>query len=214
MRVYAPAYLRCLAERCREAGVLLIVDEVAMGFGRTGRMFAFEHAGIDPDIVCIGKALSGGTLPISAAIVREELFATFADAPRDCTLYHGHTFAGNPIAAAAGLECLRVYEDEQIVARAARLGEVLAREFDAFRPIPSVQNVRTLGLMAAFDLADVPGRSTGAERSQQVRRDLLDRGILLRPLGNVLYLMPPLVIDEADLVWLVEQLRDATLAAG
>ena len=133
MRMYPARYLRKLGELCRENGVLLIVDEIAMGFGRTGRMFAFEHAGIDPDIVCLGKSLSGGYLPISAAVVKEEIFETFADEPEDHTFYHGHTFAGNPIAAAAAIECLNVYGEEKIVEKAARSGEVLAAALRGFQ---------------------------------------------------------------------------------
>ena len=113
MRMYPAKYLRKLSELCAQNHVLLIVDEIAMGFGRTGRMFAFEHAGIDPDIVCVGKGLSGGYLPISAAVVKEEIFETFADEPEDHTFYHGHTFAGNPIAAAAAVECLNIYREEK-----------------------------------------------------------------------------------------------------
>ena len=141
MRMYPAKYLRRLGELCRENGVLLIVDEIAMGFGRTGRMFAFEHAGIDPDIVCLGKSLSGGYLPISAAVVKQEIFETFTDEPEDHTFYHGHTFAGNPIAAAAAIECLNVYGEENIVEKAARSGEVLAEHFEAFRGVPGVVNV-------------------------------------------------------------------------
>ena len=113
MKMYPADYLRQLGELCRNQNMLLIVDEIATGFGRTGRMFAFEHAGIDPDIVCVGKALSGGYLPISAAIVKDDIYQTFSDKPADHTFYHGHTFCGNPIAAAAAMEALTLYEQER-----------------------------------------------------------------------------------------------------
>ncbi len=199
MRFYPPAHLKRLADCCRKLGILLVVDEVAVGFGRTGRMFSFEHAGIDPDIVCLGKGLSGGTLPMSASVVKEEIFLSFGDKPADHTFYHGHTFAGNPLAAAAALECLKIYEEDGIVARAAVLGGVLAEELAALRALASVRNVRTLGMIAAFELAPAADGSSPAERAQRIRKRLLAEGIIVRPLGGTLYLMPPLVIGEAEL---------------
>jgi len=195
MRMYPANYLRRLGELCRENGVLLIVDEIAMGFGRTGRMFAFEHAGIDPDIVCLGKSLSGGYLPISAAVVKEEIFETFTDEPEDNTFYHGHTFAGNPIAAAAAIECLNVYGEEKIVEKAARSGEVLAANFEAFKGVAGVVNVRCLGMIAAFDLTEKES-TTGADRARGVCLRALKKGILIRPLGATIYLMLPLITDN------------------
>ena len=211
MRIYAPAYLRRLAECCREHHVLLIVDEIAMGFGRTGKMFAFEHADIDPDIVCLGKSLSGGTLPMSAAVVKEDIFETFADQPVDHTFYHGHTFAGNPVAAAAAIECLQVYEDDGLVDRAQCSGKLLAKRFDAFRGARGIADVRCLGMVAAIELADCPRRGSGADRAQAVRRALMQRGILLRPLGNVVYLMLPLIVSEETLHKVVDDLYEVVV---
>jgi adenosylmethionine-8-amino-7-oxononanoate aminotransferase len=195
MRMYPAEYLRRLSELCRENRVLLIVDEIAMGFGRTGRMFAFEHAGIDPDIVCLGKGLSGGYLPISAAVVKEEIFETFSDEPEDHTFYHGHTFAGNPIAAAAAIECLDIYREEKIVEKAGRSGELLAAHFEAFKDVPGVAGVRCLGMIAAFDLTEKEGIA-GEDRARNICRTALAKGMLIRPLGAVIYLMPPLIIAE------------------
>lgn len=193
MRMHAPEYLRRLGDLCREHDVLLIADEVAMGFGRTGRMFAFEHAGIVPDIVCLGKGLSGGYLPISATVVSERIFDTFSDSPDDHTLYHGHTFAGNPIAAAAGVETLRVYEEDGIVARAASMGRVLAEELALLKDLPGVRNVRWLGMIGVVELEE-DREKRGAQRAARIRDRLRSEGILLRPLGSVVYVMPPLII--------------------
>jgi adenosylmethionine-8-amino-7-oxononanoate aminotransferase len=208
MKMYPAKYLRKLGELCAHNDVLLIVDEIAMGFGRTGRMFAFEHAGIDPDIVCVGKGLSGGCLPISAAVVKEEIFETFADKPRDNTFYHGHTFAGNPIAAAAAIECLTIYREEKIVEKTQRLARVLAALFEPFRGIPGVTNVRCLGMIAAFDLSEKDG-TTGADRAQQLCRTMLKKGTLVRPLGATVYLMPPLITPEEVLAETVRFMLDA-----
>lgn len=192
MRIYPPAYLRKLAEACRLHEVPLIVDEIATGYGRTGRFFAFEHAGIDPDIVCIGKALGGGCLPISAAVVRQSIFEAFDDAAgRDRTLFHGHTFCGNPLACAAGIETLRIYDDERIVEKAAALGERMRLALAPFRDLPGVANVRSLGAIGVVELG--PDSAEGAARAQKARRFMFDHGVLVRPLGPVLYLLPPLV---------------------
>lgn len=211
MRIQSPRFLSRLAELCREHDVLLIADEIAMGFGRTGRMFAFEHAGILPDIVCVGKGLSAGYLPISAAIVRQELYETFRDMPADHTFYHGHTFCGNPIAAAAAVETLKVYEEDLIVDRAALLGKTMAAELAPLQEVEGVRNVRTLGMIGVVEFDDAQG--AGALRAARVRDRLRQEGILVRPLGPVVYLMPPLVIEAPLLTDLVQSLAAAVRAA-
>jgi len=195
MKIYPAEYLTKLSRLCAENQVLLIVDEIAMGFGRTGTMFAFERAAIDPDIVCLGKGLSAGYLPISAAVVKEDIYETFADEPEDHTFYHGHTFAGNPIAAAAAIECLNIYRKEDIVKKAARSGQVLAARFEAFKDIPGVAGVRCLGMVAAFDLTEKEGIS-GEDRARKICRAALKQGILIRPLGAAIYLLPPLIAPD------------------
>ena len=207
MRMHSAEYLRRLGDLCREHEVLLIADEVAMGFGRTGRMFAVEQAGILPDLVCVGKSLSGGYLPISATIARRTLFETFRDTPEDHTFYHGHTFAGNPIAAAAAVETLSIYEEDGIVARAAALGNVLAGELAALGELPGVRNVRWLGVIGVIELNEEEGR--GAARAAAISDRLREEGILLRPLGNVVYVMPPLVTPEPVMRELVRAVGQA-----
>lgn len=213
MRIYAPACLAKMAALCREHDVLLIVDEIAMGFGRTGRMFAFEHAGIDPDIVCLGKGLAGGYLPMSATIVREALYETFADSKADHTFYHGHTFAGNPVAAAVALETLRVYAEDRIVERARKAGERLQEAMTPIRGLGGVRDVRGLGLLAAVELAESKGQS-GPARAQRMAAWLLQQGILIRPLGSVVYLMPPLITPDPVLDQLVCQVREALVQSA
>lgn len=192
MRIYKAEYLRRLAALCRELDVLLIADEIAVGFGRTGRMFAFEHAGIAPDIVCVGKSLAAGYLPISATVVADSIYATFDDAETDCTFYHGHTFAGNPIAAAAALEMLSVYEDERILRNVGHKSEILARELGMLRGVPGVLDVRCLGMIGAVAVEDA-----SPARMEWIRTRALAEGLLMRPLGNVVYLMLPLSTSDA-----------------
>jgi adenosylmethionine-8-amino-7-oxononanoate aminotransferase len=213
MRIYSARYLRRLAELCAEREVLLIADEVAVGFGRTGRRFAFEHAGVAPDIVCVGKALSGGYLPISATVVSEAVYDTFADQPEDHTFYHGHTFAGNPIAAAAALAALDVYDELRIEERAAALGRVLDDELGRLRGVGGVRDVRCLGAIGAVELAD-SGVGTGVERAVRARDRLRREGVLLRPLGSVMYLMPPLIAPEDVLRDAARKLAAAVIEGG
>ncbi|MFA5043651.1 MAG: adenosylmethionine--8-amino-7-oxononanoate transaminase [Kiritimatiellia bacterium] len=210
MRIYAPACLAKMAALCREYDVLLIVDEIAMGFGRTGRMFAFEHAGIDPDIVCVGKGLAGGYLPMSATIVREAIYETFADSKADHTFYHGHTFAGNPVAAAVALETLRIYEQDRIVERAREAGERLQAALAPLRGLSGVRDVRGLGLLAAVELDENKGQS-GPERAKRAAAWLLQQGVLIRPLGSVVYLMPPLITPAPVLEQLAGRVREAII---
>ena len=213
MRMYPAVWLAELAGWCQANNVLLIVDEIAMGFGRTGKMFAFEHAGIDPDIVCVGKALSAGYLPISATIVRDAIYRTFGDQPADHTFYHGHTFCGNPIAAAAALETLRVFAEERLADQAADKGRQLAAWLQPLAALPQVKDVRCLGLIGAVELhPDAPPRVPS--RPQRVRQWLFEHGVLLRPLGSVVYLLPPLVITDRELEELAGRLTQAVRAAG
>ncbi len=211
MLMYGPGYLRRLADVCRSLQIPLIVDEIAMGFGRTGKMFAFEHAGIDPDMVCVGKALTAGYLPMSAVIVRDDLYDTFSDTPEEHTFFHGHTWSGNPIAAAAALETLDVYDEEHLVERAAESGRLLASEMAALTEIETVKEVRCLGLIGAVELQPDDAQPPRARRVQHLLRD---RGYLLRPLGPVVYLMPPLNISHEELKRAVQALAESIEAAG
>lgn len=198
MKMYPAELLKALADWCRANGVPLIVDEIAMGFGRTGRMFAYEHAGIDPDIVCVGKALSAGYLPISATIVRDAIYDAFSDEPRNRTLQHGHTFCGNPIAAAAANAALDEYARLHIASLAAERGRQLAHRIAPLRTNPRVRDVRSLGLIGVVELK--PSQATTATtHAHRIRQRLHAAGILLRPLGDVLYLMPPLTITGREL---------------
>ena len=214
MKMYSVAHLRRLAELCRERDILLIVDEIATGFGRTGRMFAFEHADIDPDIVCLGKSLSAGYLPISATVVEDAIFNTFSDKPVDHSFYHGHTFCGNPIAAAAALAALDIYERIDIAGCARRIERVFRKMIEPLAKLPQVKDVRMLGAIATVELAgesqpNAAAMEEGLPAAQAIRQRMLEAGILIRPLGNVVYLMPPLTIPDDILTTLCQTLVTA-----
>jgi adenosylmethionine-8-amino-7-oxononanoate aminotransferase len=208
MNMYPPEYLARLAALCRAQDILLIVDEIAMGFGRTGTMWAFEQAGITPDIVCAGKAMSAGYLPISATLVRDSIYQAFSDEPVDHTFYHGHTFSGNPIAAAAAVETLKVYAEERVLDQAARGARRLAGRMPALAGLAGVKEVRCLGMIGVVELAPA------GDRPRRIQQYLRERGILLRPLGDVVYLMPPLITPDAVLDELVDALADALRATS
>jgi adenosylmethionine-8-amino-7-oxononanoate aminotransferase len=207
MRMYCEEYLRRVRLLCDRYGLLLVADEIATGFGRTGAMFACERAGVVPDLLCLGKGLTGGTLPMSATLVSDGVFDAFrAVEGRARTFFHGTTFCGNPVAAAAALAALDVYRDERIVegipARAAILREGMARVARRLGGAP----VRSLGLVAALD---VPEEEGGAARARAVVARALELGLFIRPLGAVLYLWPPLNAPPAALRAMLERLEQA-----
>ena len=184
------------------AGYADEVSHVSSTIHTTRNVNPHHHAGIDPDIICVGKSLSAGYVPISAALVKDEIYQTFGDQPEDHTLYHGHTFAGNPIAAAAALETLAVFRDEEVISNVQALGPRLEKAMTPIRDLPGVMDVRTLGLIAAVEL-------DSDEKARSVQTTLLDARILTRPLGRVIYLMPPLTIPETSLLDLVSALHGA-----
>lgn len=197
MRIYPEEYLRRLRAACDESGVLLIADEIATGFGRTGAMFACDRAGIVPDIMTIGKGLTGGTLPMSATLVTDTIYDAFrADGGRPRTFFHGTTFCGNPITSAAALAALDVYRDERIVertpARSAQLESGMRLVAEALGGSP----LRTLGMIAAIEIGE---KESGAARARAVVGRAFEMGLFARPLGATVYLWPPLTVTENEL---------------
>ena len=215
MWIHPPAYLRALRTLADRHGTLLIADEVATGFGRTGRLFACEHAGVSPDLLCLAKGISGGYLPLAATLATEDVFAAFLGPYEEFrAFFHGHTYTGNPLACAVGLASLRLFSEERTLERLApkiaRLRERLAADV---APLPHVGDVRQKGFMVGIELvADRETRAPyppAARIGQRVGRAARARGVVVRPLGNVIVLMPPLAIALADLDRLVDVVRDA-----
>jgi adenosylmethionine-8-amino-7-oxononanoate aminotransferase len=196
MRAYDPAFLRAARELTRARDIFLVLDEVFTGFGRTGPFWAAEHAGVQADLVCTAKGLSSGLFPFSATLASERIFEGFLGAA-ERAFYYGHTFCGNPLGARLGLEVLRVYAEERILERAAPKAERIARAFTAMRALPGVVRTRALGMIGALDLAG--GDDYLAQRGQAVYQEALRRGAYLRPLGNTIYITPPLNIPDEDL---------------
>lgn len=197
VRIYHPEYLRRLRELCDEYELILIADEIAVGFARTGKMFACDHAEITPDIMCFGKALTGGYLPMSATIVTDRVYDAFrSDASMDRTFYDGHTFCGNPITAAAALAAIDEYEQQDIVHASGAASSQLAETMARVSAHDAVAYQKTLGMigMAAFT-----NEAGGADFARRASERAWDLGLFIRPLGNVLYLWPPLNVSEAEL---------------
>jgi adenosylmethionine-8-amino-7-oxononanoate aminotransferase len=211
-------WLTRVAAGTREAGALLIADEVAVGLGRTGRWFAVEHEGVRPDLLAVAKGLSGGYLPLAATLATEEVFASFLGRYEEMrTFFHGHTYTGNPLACAAAIANLDKMARERTVEEAARKGEILGRLLEPLRSLPPVGDVRRRGLMAGVELVSdraarepfPPEARAGARVCEEARR----RGVLLRPLGNVVVLMPPLGAPDGVLGEIVEVLAASIRAA-
>ena len=211
MRIYDPAYLRAARELCDRHDVFLIADEVFAGYGRTGPMWACEHAGVVPDLLCTAKGFSGGMLPMAATLASERIFAGFLGAP-ERAFFYGHSFCGNPLGAAVALEVLRVYDDEKVLEQAAPKAARIARAFAALAELPGVARTRALGMIGALDLAGDAGYL--ARAGWRVYEEARRRGAYLRPLGNVVYVAPPLVIPDAELDELLAIVSESVAAVA
>ena len=215
--VHPPGYLAGVRELTRRYDVLLIADEVAVGFGRTGKMFACEHEQVSPDFLCLAKGISGGYLPLAATLATREIYRAFLAPYADMkAFFHGHTYGGNPLAAAVALASLDVFEEEQTLANLPPKIARLEGHLQRIARLEHVGNVRRRGLIAGIEL--VSDRSTkepypGPEkRGAQVCERARAEGVLLRPLGNVLVIMPPLAITLEQLDRICEAVERAILA--
>lgn len=209
MRMWPAELLRALHDATRRADTFLLADEVFTGFGRTGPMWACDHAGVTPDILCAAKGLSGGMLPFSATLATERVYEGFSG-DKTRALMHGHTFYGNPLGVAVAREVLAIYREEGVLENAALRAEQLRQGFLAMAGLAGVRRVRSLGMVAAADLGE--GGYLG-ERGWAVSREARRLGVQLRPLGDTIYVVPPLNITPDDLATLVEATHEAIARA-
>ncbi|MGE5547928.1 MAG: adenosylmethionine--8-amino-7-oxononanoate transaminase [Solirubrobacterales bacterium] len=197
MRMCRPEFLRALADRAREAGTLLIFDEVMTGFGRTGDIFACVKAGVEPDLVCLSKGLTGGFLPLSMTVAREEIYQAFLGLELERAFLHGHSYTANPLGCAAGLASLDLLEHPACLDRIRAIEAIHRQRLPAIVSRHRVAHPRVCGTVAAFDL---PGeKGYGSAIGPKLKKAFLERGLLLRPLGNVLYLLPPYCVEDGEL---------------
>jgi adenosylmethionine-8-amino-7-oxononanoate aminotransferase len=210
MIVWPPEFLRGVRRLCDEYGTLLIADEVLTGFGRTGRMFACEHAAVSPEIICLSKALTAGYLPLGATVTTNAIFEAFLSDDRTKTFFHGHSFSANPLACAVALASLDLFRDNDVLSRIAVLEQKLRTGLSPLACHPRVGDIRVIGGVGVVELVtDKVTRNTGGYLDgigSRLSAAFLDRDLLLRPLGNIVYFMPPYVISDDEMDWALEQI--------
>lgn len=214
MKMYSPRYLQHLRALCTQYDVHLIADEVAVGFGRTGTMFACEQANISPDFMCLSKGLTGGYLPLSAVLTTDEIYAAFYDDYGKMKAFlHSHSYTGNTLACRVALEVLAIFEDENyikiITEKSAKLRELATT---AFANLPYVGEYRQVGMVGAIELVknrDTKESFPSDERiGYQIYQQALAKGLLIRPLGNILYFMPPYIISEQEMMFMINTTKE------
>jgi adenosylmethionine-8-amino-7-oxononanoate aminotransferase len=208
-------YVQALSEICRRDNILFILDEVATGFGRTGKMFACEHAGVTPDILCLAKGITGGYLPLAATLATEEIFSAFLGEYKEYrTFFHGHTYTGNPLGCAAAIANLELFERDDVIGKMQpRINYLQTRLQTDFLTLPHVSDVRQWGYMAGIELVkDKASRSNYDPERRIGHKVILEarkRSVLIRPLGDIIILMPPLTITDEELSALLDVVHDS-----
>jgi len=200
MAMYSPVYLKRAREVCDRYQIHVIADEIAVGFGRTGTMFACEQAEIKPDFMCLSKGITGGYLPLSVTMTTDEIYQAFYDDNTARGFLHSHSYTGNPLACSAALATLDIFRQDNILQANLQKSAYMNSKLQALTHLP-ISNLRNTGMIWAFEMT-----ASGAEFQQRFYQAALQRGLLLRPIGNTVYLMPPYVISEPEIDWMVEQL--------
>ena len=205
MKICRKEFLDKLVKMFKDSGILVIFDEVMTGFGRTGKMFATDHLTTKPDIICLAKSLTGGFIPLAATVFSEEIHKVFVDTNFSKTFLHGHSFSANPVACAAALSSLNLFNEDKTFIKIEEISKI---HNDCLKKISKLQNIskiRKLGTIAAFDFKNISDRY-GSLESHEMRKKFLENGLLLRPLGNTVYFMPPYCIKKENLINSYEKL--------
>jgi adenosylmethionine-8-amino-7-oxononanoate aminotransferase len=212
MIVWPAEFLAGVRRLCDRFGTLMIADEVLTGFGRTGRMFACEHASVSPDIMCLSKALTAGYMPMGATLATEAIYEAFLSEDRALTFFHGHSFTANPLACAVGRASLDLIRQNRVLDKVREIETWLRKGLEPLLALPGVGDVRVIGGVGIVELVtDKQTKSAGGYLDTvgpRLSAAFLSRGLLLRPLGNVVYFMPPFVITEAETVWALAQIAE------
>ena len=207
---HPPAYVQAVAAICRKHKFLLILDEVATGFGRTGKMFACEHAGVNPDLLCLAKGITGGYLPLAATLTTEDVFSAFLGEYHEFkTFFHGHTYTGNPLGCAAAIASIDIFEREKVLDRMQpRIAYMANRLRNEFLPLAHVSDVRQQGFMVGIELVEDKEKRrnypAGCRVGHKVIMEARRRNVIIRPLGDIIILMPPLSIADDELKLLLD----------
>ena len=205
MNMYDKDFVRIATNLCRKYGVYVIFDEIAVGFGRTGSMFAHEQCGATPDFLCLSKGITGGYLPLSCVVTTNEIYNLFyAPFSENKAFLHSHSYTGNPLACACANAVLDIFEQENVIEKNKKISAFIWQNLKELESYSFVANLRHIGMVFAFDLVGFEGQRKGLE----VFNKALKKGLLLRPLGNTIYLMPPYIIDEASILYIIASLKE------
>lgn len=217
MKIYSPKYLIKLRDVCDKYDINLIFDEIAVGFGRTGKMFACEHANISPDIMCLSKGLTAGYMPLSLVLMSEKIYDAFYDDYNTMKAFlHSHSYSGNPLGCSVAVETLKIFEDEDIINKNKIKSDYLRTKVESvLESIPNVGEYRQIGMIGAIELVKDKSTKEPFESEKRVGYNIyqkaLKKGVLLRTLGNIIYFMPPYVITEEEIDFMVEVARDSII---
>ena len=204
IKVAEDGYLKEIQKICNKYNILLILDEVATGFGRTGEMFACDHDNVTPDVLVLGKGLTGGYLPLSATITTDDIFNTFLGEHEELkAFFHGHSYSGNPLSCSAAIANLDIFEEERTIIKAKKVIKVFENELKEFSGLKHVSSIRNKGLMAGIDLQRDPQNDVSYKLKDRIGKKVCDQakseGVLIRPLGDTIVIMPPVSIKEKEL---------------
>ena len=217
MRMHHPDYLTRVRELCDASGAFLIADEIAVGFGRTGTLFASEQSGVMPDLLCLSKGLTGGFMPLAAVLATQAIYDGFLDDSRERAFLHSHSYTGNPLACAAALASLSIFESDAVLLRNRGSATRMAALAEGIAALPHVADARQAGMILAFELARNGDRRAPFDPALRIGlrayRAALERGVVLRPLGDILYWMPPYCVDDEQLDLLARVTRESIIEA-
>ena len=208
MNMHSAKGLEALIQECQKNQIICIADEVMTGFGRTGKFFASDHLSVNPDIVCMSKGITGGTMALGATSCSSAIYDAFLSDDKSKTLFHGHSYTGNPVACAAANASMDIFDEESTWKNINRIGEQHNEFASKLRDFDNVDDIRQVGTIVAFDLKTGEETSYFNQDRDRIYNFFIDKKILLRPLGNVIYILPPLCINEAEL----NQVYDGILA--
>ena len=215
MKLYSPVYLQKMRKLCDEYDIMMIADEIAMGFGRTGKMFACEHANISPDLMTLSKGITAGYVPMSVVLMSDKIYnAFYDDYTKTNSFLHSHSYTGNPIACAVACETLNIFEDEDILEQNKAKSALIKEKMEEYLlDIPYVGDLRHIGMIGAVEIVkDRESKESfdWKERvAYQIYKIALQHGVLLRPVGNIIYFMPPYVISEDEIDFMIKTARTA-----
>jgi adenosylmethionine-8-amino-7-oxononanoate aminotransferase len=217
MKIYSPEYLKKLRVLCDQYDINFIADEIAVGFGRTGKMFACNHADVAPDIMCVSKGLTAGYMPLSLTLMTDKIYSAFYDDYNTMKAFlHSHSYSGNALGCAVAVETLKIFEEENIIEKNIHKSNLMRKKVEnILTDIPHVGEYRQIGMIGAIELVKDKETKEAFDWQErvgyQIYKIALEKGVLLRPLGNIIYFMPPYVINEDEMDFMIDTARESIL---